>query len=216
MAPTPLTIEVFSDIACPFCYLGKRRLEAALAERPSVQADWIWRTFVLDPDVDPTALGQPSLPHLAQKKGWTLEQTQEITRGVTEQGAALGIDFRFDLVRVLDTQDAHRLLHWARQFGKANALKELLFQAYFTRGWDLNDLAALAQLAAEAGLDGDEARAQLETGQYADDALADLKMADRFGIRGVPFFIFNRQFSVSGAQPVATFLRAIDQAVAGE
>ena len=109
-----------------------------------------------------------------------------------------------------------RLLHWARQFGKANALKELLFHAYFTRGWDLNDLATLAQLAAEAGLDGDEARAQLETGQYADDALADLKMADRFGIRGVPFFVFNRQFSVSGAQPVATFLRAIDQAVAGE
>ena len=208
----PITIEVFSDIACPFCYIGKHRLEEALAQRTNLQAEVLWRTFILDPDVDESALGQPSLPHLAQKKGWTLEQAHEIVRGVTEQGAGARIDFRFDRALVVDTQDAHRLLHWAGTLGKANELKEVLFRAHFTDGLDLVDLNVLADLAGSVGLDAQEARAVLETGQYADDALADLKLADRFNIRGVPFFVFNRQFSVSGAQPVSVFLRALEQA----
>ena len=210
-SPT-VTIEIFSDIACPFCYIGKHRLEEALKLRPDLQAEIIWRTFILDPDVDEAALGQPSLPHLAQKKGWTLEQALEIVRGVAEQGAGVGIDFRFDRALVVDTQDAHRLLHWAGTHGKASALKELLFRAHFTDGLDLVDLNILADLAGSVGLDAQEARAVLETGQFADDALADLKLADRFKIRGVPFFVFNRQFSVSGAQPTAVFGRALDQA----
>ncbi|MDP4728993.1 MAG: DsbA family protein [Schleiferiaceae bacterium] len=109
---------------------------------------------------------------------------------------------------------AHRLLHWAGTFNKANELKEVLFRAHFTDGLDLVNLTVLADLAGSVGLDAQEARAVLETGQYADDALADLKLADRFNIRGVPFFVFNRQFSVSGAQPVTVFLRALEQASA--
>lgn len=209
---TPISVEVFSDIACPFCYIGKKRLEEALNALPHLQAEIHWRTFILDPDVDETSLGQPSLPHLAQKKGWTLEQAQSVVQGVAEQGKSVGIDFRFDRALVVDTQDAHRLLHWAARFGKASDLKERFFRAHFTEGLDLVDLAQLASLAEEVGLDGQEARAVLETGQFADDALADLNLADRFKIRGVPFFIFNRRFSLSGAQPQEVFERALTQA----
>lgn len=206
----PLTIEIWSDVVCPFCYIGKRELETALARFPhrdsvSVQ----WRSFELDPNA-PTNSTESTYSMLSRKYGMTLEQAKERSRGVKERAATLGLAYDLDSTVVTNSFDAHRLLQLAKTQGKGDAMKERLLSAHFVEGRRIGDRATLLALAADAGLQG--AGSVLDTDAYSDAVRADELEAQRFRITGVPFFVFDRRLGVSGAQSSEHFLQALEQA----
>lgn len=208
-----MEIEIWSDVVCPFCYLGKRRLEQALAvfpERDEVEISW--KSFQLHPDMR-RAPGQSLERYLMERKGWSLAQIQSIHERLAKTGAEAGLDYRFDKAVVADTFDAHRLIQAAQSEGKGTAMEDRLFRAYFTEGKDIADARTLEALAAEAGMD--PARAASVTADkaaFADVVRKDIEEAERLGVNGVPFFVFDRRIAVSGAQDVETFRRALGQA----
>lgn len=210
-----MRIDVWSDIACPWCYVGKRRLEGALAgfsHRDEVQI--VWRAFELDPGA-PRAVDLSAgsyAARLARKYGVSESQAQGMIDRMTATAKADGLDFRFDRVRPGNTFDAHRLLHLARDRGCQDALKERLLAAYLSEGVAIGDRAALAREAATVGLDADEAAAVLETDAHAEQVRADEAEAARLGISGVPFFVLGGTFAVSGAQPKELLLEALERA----
>jgi predicted DsbA family dithiol-disulfide isomerase len=194
-------IEIWSDIACPWCYIGKRRFEAALAgfeHRDDVQVTW--RSFELDPAA-PAERGGDRAVHLAEKYGSTVAEAQAMQQRMTEVAAGEGLDFRFDRARAGSTFDAHRLVHLAADHGVQDALKERLLRAYLTEGELMSDHATLARLAAEAGVPAVEARDALASGAYADAVRADERTAQALGISAVPFFVADRALGAAGAQP---------------
>jgi len=211
-----LTIDVVSDVVCPWCYIGKRRLEDALAQlreaNPDLPVQVRWHPFQLNPDLPPE--GKDRRQYLEQKFGGP-ERAKEIYARVEAAGHTVGIPFAFAAIeRQPNTLDAHRLLAWAqsRREGDADALVEQLFRAYFIDGLYLGDHGVLVARAVAAGFDGDDARAFLAS----DSLTADVADADRrareMGVSGVPFFIFDGKTAVSGAQEAATLLEAIVQA----
>ncbi|MBN8217225.1 MAG: DsbA family oxidoreductase [Spirochaetes bacterium] len=203
---------MWSDVACPWCYIGKRRLENALndfEEREGVTL--VWRSFQLDPQA-PKQAGIPVAEMLAEKYGVSLAEAQAMNERVAGLAAEVGLEFRLDEVRYGNTFDAHRLVHFAAARGAQARMKERLFAAYFTEGEDLGDDAVLARLAEEIGLDGEEARAALSGEAFADEVLADRARAGELGIRGVPFYLIDEKLAISGAQPLATFTRALEKA----
>jgi predicted DsbA family dithiol-disulfide isomerase len=208
-----MTVEIWSDVICPFCYIGKRKLERALAKLPQRdQIDVVWRSFQLQPDTqtDPT---RNAVQNLAEKKGWTLEFTREAIADVSARAQREGLTFDYERTVVANTFDAHRLAHYAASAGKGDALQERLFQAYFVDGQNIADHTALTALAVDAGLAADEAKLALSSGQFAADVRRDIDQAQRFGINGVPFFVFNHKYAVSGAQDSAIFLQALQQSL---
>src|SRR3954451_11407416 len=183
-----MRIDIWSDVVCPWCYVGKRRLEAALASFPARDTVEVhWHAFELDPGAPATREGS-YVERLAQKYGRSLEQAAEMTASMTATAAAEGLDFRFDRSKPGNTFDAHRLLHLAGERGVQDAVKERLFRATFTEGEPIADTDTLVRLVAEAGLDADEARAVLAEDRYAADVRNDEAQAQRLGISGVPFF----------------------------
>jgi predicted DsbA family dithiol-disulfide isomerase len=207
-----MRVEIWSDVVCPWCYVGKRRFEQALASFPHRdEVEVVWRSFELDPAA-PAGRTEGQAAHLAQKYGRTLEQAQDMLDSMTATAAQEGLDFRFDVMRGGSTFDAHRLLHLAAERGVQDALKERLLRATFTEGEPVSDPETLVRLAAEAGLDADEARAVLRSGRYADEVRADQRDAQRFGISAVPFFVVDRTYGVSGAQPAAVLRQVLDRA----
>jgi predicted DsbA family dithiol-disulfide isomerase len=194
-------LEVWSDIACPWCYVGKRRLEAALASfEHRAEVSVIWRSFELDPGAPPERPGDRHA-HLAAKYGTTLEQARAMHDRMKAIGAADCIEFRFDVARLSSSFDAHRLLHLAAAHGRQGDMKERLMRAHFTDGEPISDHATLARLARDAGLPEDETATTLATDRFAADVREDEATAQRLGIRGVPFFVVDRKLAVSGAQP---------------
>ncbi|MEA2269449.1 MAG: hypothetical protein QOC64_2059 [Solirubrobacteraceae bacterium] len=194
-------VEIWSDIACPWCYIGKRRFEAALADfehRDEVRVTW--RSFELDPAAPGERPGDRAV-HLAEKYGSSVEQAQGMQQHMTEVAAGEGLDFHFDIARDGNTFDAHRVLHLAEAHGAQDALKERLMRAYLTDGELMSDHAALERLAVEAGLPADEVRAVLATDRYAAEVREDERTAGSLGISAVPFFVVDRAFGASGAQP---------------
>jgi len=209
-----LTVDIWSDIACPWCYIGKRRLEGALARfdhRDDVEI--IWHAFELDPSAPP-ATGEPTayVEKLAQKYGTTRVQAEAMIKRVADSAAAEGLDFRFDKIRRGNTFDAHRLIHFAHKHDKQDAMKERLLRAYFTDGANLSDRATLAKLAGEVGLDVDAATAALETNAHAEDVRDDEGAAADLGVTGVPFFVVGGRYGVSGAQPADGLLQVLEKA----
>lgn len=202
-----ITVDVWSDVACPWCYLGKRRLEAAIGTSGE-DVTVVWHSFQLDPTI-PHGQHTPHAEALAKKYNAPVEQIAQANQRLIDLGAAEGLEYNFDRYMSANTRDAHRVLHFAQERGLGNEMKDRLMRAQFTEGAIVDDLDALAGLAADVGLDADEVRAMLATDQYDDAVQEDIAEAAALGATGVPFFVFDRKFAVSGAQPVETFAEAI-------
>jgi len=206
-----MQVEIFSDVVCPWCYIGKRRFEAALAAFPHAEDVTVtYRSFQLDPDA-PARSTQSVEQHLAAKYGRTLEQAREMNQRVTDLAAGVGLDFRLEKAQRANTFDAHRLLHLANARGVQADLAERLLDAYFTRGGVVSDHAELTEFAVAAGLDRAEVGAVLAGDDFAEQVRADLALAGRFGISGVPFFVFDRTYGVSGAQETNVFSEVLER-----
>jgi predicted DsbA family dithiol-disulfide isomerase len=193
---SPLAVEIWSDVVCPWCYLGKRRFENALAEfehRDEVEVRY--RSFELN----------PAAPPVAERRQHGGEER------LTAMAAEEGLEYHLDATRPGNTFDAHRLLQLAADRGVQPEVKERLMRAYFTEGEAVGDRDALVRVVAEAGLDADEARAVLAGDRYADAVREDEALAARIGIQGVPFFVLGRRFGVSGAQPAELMLEALER-----
>ncbi len=208
-------IDVWSDIACPWCWVGKRHLEAALDHRPPDAL--VWRAFELNPraprQVDPAV---PYVQRLARKYGVSEAEGQAMVDRMTAVGAEVGLDLRFDRVQPTNTFDAHRLLHWAKEHGRQTELKEAFFKAYMTDGQRLGEADVLVSLVETTGLDGDRARAILAGDAYAEAVRKDELAASELSIRGVPFFVFAGRLAVPGAQPAEILREALNQATGGQ
>ena len=209
-----IVVDVISDVVCPWCFIGKRKLDAALAElqgrEPSVNVAVRWHPFELNPDLP--ARGILRTEYLERKWG-SVARANETYARVRDAGERVGIAFRFDRIeRQPNTFDAHRLVAWAQARGDASALVERLFGAYFLEGRFVGDRAELAKIAAEAGLPGDDALTMLGSDALRADVSNESREALDVGVRGVPFYIFNGRIGVSGAQDPATLLEAMDAA----
>lgn len=205
-----MQVEIWSDVACPWCAVGKRRFEAALDnfEHPvSVR----WRSFELDPSAPPVKTGD-YVDLLAAKYGGGRSQAQQMIDRMTEIAAGEGLDFDFSIIRPGNTFDAHRLLHLAADRGIQDAIKERFLLAYLGEGAAIGDPDVLAELAVDAGLEADEVALVLDSDKYAEDVHADEQQAHANGITGVPFFVVDRRSGVSGAQPPEVVLRALRRA----
>ena len=209
-----LSVDIWSDIACPWCYVGKRRLEAALARFPQRDnVEVTWRAFELDTSAPREQSGDVSYARrLANKYGSSIAQAEESIARMTEVARGDGLDFRFDRIRPGNTFDAHRILHLAHEEGVQDALKERLLLAYMTEGECMGDPATLVRLSAEVGLDRDRVQATLTSGAFASEVRHDQAEARRLGVQGVPFFVFGGALAVSGAQPSALIERALGEA----
>ncbi len=208
----PLTVEIWSDVVCPWCYIGKRRFEAALEQfehRDEVTV--MWRSFELDPEA-PSAWEGSSAEHLAAKYGMSVERALQLNAEMTERAAGDGLEYHLDRTRGGNTFDAHRMIHLAATYGHQAAAKERLMRAYFTEGEPISDRETLIRLVAELGVDADEARAALELDRFSEDVREDEALASQLGIQGVPFFVFERRYGVSGAQPPEVLLDVLQRA----
>jgi predicted DsbA family dithiol-disulfide isomerase len=209
-----MRVEIWSDVVCPWCYIGKRRFEHALEELgDEADVEIVWRSFELDPDA-PRVQGEPVLEHLAQKYGMTLEQAEAAQTRVAHVAAGEGLDYRLAETQRGNSFDAHRLIHLARTRGLQDAVKERFLRAYFTEGAPIGDRGTLARLAVEAGLDAAEVDETLATGRFGDEVREDERRARLLGINGVPFFVLDERLGVSGAQPTEVFVQALRQAAA--
>ena len=207
-----MKVEIWSDVACPWCYIGKRRFEAALARfehRDQVEVEW--KSFELDPTSAGGGTGS-YVERLAAKYGTDVPGAQQMLDQMTAAAAVEGLDLRFDLASPANTFDAHQVIHLAGLRGVQDAVKERLLLAYFTQGAAVGDRDELVRLAAEAGLDAAEVAGALAAQTHADDVRRDEEQARAFGISGVPFFVVDRAYGVSGAQPADALLQVLDQA----
>lgn len=214
-----MKIDIWSDVVCPWCYIGKRRFESALgrfAHRDHVSVTW--HSFQLDPTTVSTPQGveDDHIGRLTSKFGTSRERAVEMLDTMTETAALEGLDYHFDQVKAANTFDAHRLLHLALRHGRQDALKERLMQANFVEGRPVGDRETLSDLAVEVGLDRDEVQAVLATDAHADDVRADIEQARAYGISGVPFFVIDEKYGVSGAQPADALLDVMNQAWSSE
>lgn len=207
-----MNVEIWSDVVCPWCYIGKRRFERALAsfDHPD-EVTVTYRSFELDPDAPAERTGTHA-EHLAGKYGMTTAQAEQANKQMTERAADDGLEFRFDLIRGGNTFDAHRLLHLAEDHGLQPQLKERLLRATFTEGVPIADKPTLVRLATEAGLPAAQVQAVLDGDAYADAVRADEQQAARYGISGVPFFVADGKYAVSGAQPPEVLLQLLRRA----
>lgn len=207
---SPIVIDIVSDVVCPWCYVGKRRLEAALAQRPDVDVKVQWHPFQLDPTIPAGGLDRQA--YMTKKFG-SAERVNEIHARLEEAGRGEGLDFAFDRIkRSVNTLDAHRLLRWAEGAGVQDATKEALFRAYFMEGRDIGDAMTLAEIAAGVGMDRAAVLAALGTDKDKAEVQAEIETAQKIGVSGVPFFIFAQAFAVSGAQAADVLATAIDRA----
>lgn len=207
-----MKIEIWSDVVCPFCYIGKRKLEKAIEKFPfKDKVEIEWKSFQLNPD-QKTNPSISTLEQLSQSKGWSMEQTREITSNVVNMAAAQGLEFNFEKAVVANTKNAHRLIHLAKASGKGDAMKERLLQAYFSEGKNVDDLLTLVALGKEVGLEEEKIKAMLESDHYEDAVEQDIYESRQLGVKGVPFFVLDRKFGISGAQPDEVFDQTLKKA----
>ncbi|AIQ22518.1 DsbA family oxidoreductase [Paenibacillus sp. FSL H7-0737] len=211
-----MRIDIWSDYACPFCYIGKRRLENALSQFPNRdQVEVVFRSFQLDPHAE-VSTDKNIHELLATKYGMSIEKAKAMNAQLAEQAQDVGLEFNFDTVEHTNTFDSHRLSHFASSKGKGAEMSERLLRAYFTDSLNLGDRSVLATLAAEVGLDQAEVAAMLETDAYTAEVNGDIEEGSRLNITGVPFFVFNNKYALSGAQPGPVFTEVLDTVWAEE
>lgn len=207
-----MKIEIWSDVACPWCYIGKRRFETALAafpHRDSVEVQW--RSYQLDPTL-PEHYDGTELEYLSSRKGIAMAQLAQMVEHVAGQAKGEGLDFRFDDIVVANSFTAHRLIHLAAAHGQQDAAKERLLSDHFEHGKDIGNADYLTSVGLDLGIDADEVAELFSTDKYADDVRQDFSEGRALGITGVPFFVIDRKFGLSGAQPAETFTAALEQA----
>jgi len=208
-----IKIEIWSDVACPFCYIGKRKFEAALAQfehKNKVEVEW--KSFMLDPN----KITDPSMPlaeSLAKRKGISVEQAKEMGTYVTEVAQEVDLQYDFSKTIVANTFNAHRFLHFSKNNNVQNEAKERLLKAYFIDGKNIDDTPTLIQLGTEIGLNAKEVKTMLDSEQYANEVKSDITEAREIGVKGVPFFVFDRKYAVSGAQDPSVFLQTLEKMV---
>lgn len=209
-----IRIDVWSDIACPWCYIGKRNLENGLAatsvDDDAPQVEVVYHSFELSPDT-PVDFAGGEADYLATHKGISPEQAQEMLERVTGVAREAGLEYRFDLLQHTNTVKAHELLHFAKEQGRQHEMAERLMSAYFTEGRHLGVEDELVALAADAGLDEAQAREALASGRFLPAVRADQAQAVAYGINGVPFFVIDEKYGVSGAQPAEAFSQIVRQ-----
>jgi predicted DsbA family dithiol-disulfide isomerase len=207
-----MKVQIWSDVMCPFCYIGKRRFEDALQQfehKDDVEIEW--KSFQLNPDLvtDPTI---NITQYLADIKGWLLDHAKQMNDHVTQMAAEVGLTYDFDKAVVANSFDAHRFAHLAKQNGLGDKAEEALFKAYFTEGKNIADHDTLTKLGTEIGLDKTEVEQTLATNTYAADVKQDITQAQHLGISGVPFFVLDNKYGISGAQATSVFLQTIEKA----
>ncbi|HLT85482.1 MAG TPA: DsbA family oxidoreductase [Phototrophicaceae bacterium] len=206
-----ISVDVWSDIACPWCYIGKRKFEAGLAAFDGAEDVTVtYHSFELSPDT-PVDFDGSAVDFLAAHKGMPRDQVEQMLRQVTTIAADVGLDYDFDAVRQTRTLLAHEALHFAKEQGKQLELVERLFEAHFVEGRHVGKVDELVELGTEAGVDGPALRDALENGVYADAVGADIAQARAYGIQGVPFYVIGGKYGVSGAQRPEVFTQALEQ-----
>lgn len=207
-----MKVEIWSDIACPFCYIGKREFENALDRFPDKErVEVVWKSFQLDPSA-PKRSDEDMYDMLLKKKGGTREQMKSMVSGVVERARTVGLEYNMDKAVMVNTYDGHRLIQLAKSKGLGDAMEERLFKAHFIDGADLSDHATLQRMGEEAGLRTDDVTALWSGDVFGDAVRADIAEAQRIGVRGVPFFVLDGKYAVSGAQAADHFLGALQQA----
>ncbi|ROS79172.1 DsbA family protein [Cellulomonas sp. PhB143] len=208
----PVRVDVWSDVACPWCYIGKRRLETAIAAFDG-EVSVEYHAFELSPDTPEDYAGSTT-EYLSQRKGMPADTVEEMLAHVTRLAADEGLAYDFDAVKHRRTLKAHQLVAFAKARGRQAEVKERLLQAYFEQGRDVADMDVLAEVGAEAGLDPAQVREALESDALLQDVVADIEQARRLGIQGVPFFVVDQKYGISGAQTPETFAQVFDQVLA--
>ena len=207
-----MRVDIWSDVMCPFCYIGKRKFEAALADfAHKDDVEVVWHSFQLSPDLTKEPR-ESVFSYLSRTKGMPESQARQMTEHVAGMAREVGLDFQFDKTVNVNSFDAHRLSHLAAQHGAQDAVEEQLFKAYFVDGLNIADPKTLLKIGTEAGLSTKEIEEMLASDAYTEAVQADIQMASRIGVRGVPFFVLDNKYAVSGAQPAQTFLAALTQA----
>jgi protein disulfide-isomerase len=209
-----MKVEIWSDIMCPFCYIGKRHFEEALKQFPDAENVEIeWKSFQLDPELPKPASHLNVYEYLAERKGISLEQSKSMHQNVEEMAKRAGLNYNFSKTVVSNSFDAHRLIQFAKTKHLGDEAEERLFKAYFEEGKNLCDTSTLIELACEMGLNEKETAEVIHSDQFTSEVNTDIEEATRLGIRGVPFFVFNRKYGVSGAQPSESFLNVLNEIV---
>jgi len=204
-------IDIWSDIMCPFCYIGKRKLEGALKQfdhKDDVEIEW--HSFQLDPEMKPQP-GKSLHQYLAERKGQSLEWSVKVHEQMTQTAKAEGLEYNFDKAVIANSFDAHRVIHLAKKHGLGDAAKERILRAYFTEGKNVSDHATLVELGKDAGLNADEVADMLRGNDFATEVHKDIEQSQELGINGVPFFVFDNKYAISGAQPTEVFLSGLKQ-----
>ncbi|MEN9441260.1 MAG: dithiol-disulfide isomerase [Bacteroidota bacterium] len=207
-----MKIEIWSDIMCPFCYIGKRHFESALKQfshAENVQIEW--KSFQLDPTIPKMDERVDVYQYLADKKGMSLEQSKAMHENVIQMAKNAGLDYNFDIAVVGNSKDAHRLIQFAKTKELGDQAEEALFKAYFTDGKNMADLNDLVEIGTSIGLESQELKTILESDAFAYEMTQDIQEAQNIGVQGVPFFVFDRKYAISGAQPVEAFLQTLEK-----
>ena len=211
-----MKVDVWSDIMCPFCYIGKRHYEAALKQfANSDQVEIVWHSFQLDPTIPMQSNKQQNVfEYLAERKGMSIEQSLKAYESVLHMAKNAGLEFNLDQAIVANSFNAHRLIQMAKTKGKGDEIEEKLFLAYFVEGKDFGNQDVLVEIGKSIGLTDIDVNEALTNDDYSYSVNQDIKEAQNLGIRGVPFFIFNRKHAISGAQPVEVFLKTLEKSYA--
>lgn len=209
-APAKMQVEIWSDIMCPFCYIGKRKFEAAMEQFPQKdKVEVIWKSFQLDPEMK-SQPGKNVYDYLAERKGQTRDWSVKMHQHVTDMAKEAGLNYNFDKAVIANSFDAHRFIQFAKTKGLGDAAEENLFKAYFTEGKDVADHATLIALGEQIGLNKDEVAKVLSSNAFTTEVQRDIYEAQQVGARGVPFFVMDRRYAVSGAQPVEAFKQTLE------
>ena len=206
-----MKVEIWSDVVCPFCYIGKCKFEKALEGFDAKEkVEIVWRSFQLDPDMKYVP-GQSVHEYLGKRKGGSAAEGKRMNDAMTAMAKEVGLEYDFDRAIITNTMDAHRLIHLAKEHGMQGQMKERLFKAYYTEGENVGDMDTLVQLGVEVGLPADEIRSILQSDTYKQEVKMDQALAAQVGARGVPFFVFNDKYALSGAQPPEVFAQVLDK-----